>query len=161
MRAASRLPAPCLQGEPSDRPGVVGDAPCQVLVRRPTHRQGCPQQRQERAHNRKTVDETMPKIRGYRGRRASSSRLTGTAREQLGGEASSRQIERLVDELILLANMITADPPRLPLPDHVHRLVSSIVRRAACCVLHRLFSLPATHANVATHLILFFFGRNP
>jgi hypothetical protein len=104
---------------------AVGDAPCQMLVRRPTHRQGCPQQRQEqRAHNRKTVDETMSKIRGYRGRRASSSRLTGTAREQLGGEASGRQIERLVDELILLANMITADPPRLPLPDHVHRLVS-------------------------------------
>jgi hypothetical protein len=30
----------------------------------------------------------------------------------------------LVDELILLANIIAADPPRLPLPDHVHRLVS-------------------------------------
>src|ERR1700693_5554528 len=45
-------------------------------------------------------------------------------REKLGGEVSGRQIEQLVDELILLANIIVADPPRLPLPDHVHRLVS-------------------------------------
>jgi hypothetical protein len=89
---------------------AVGDAPCQMLVRRPTHRQGCAQQRQEqRAQSRKTADETMPKIRRYRGRRASSSRLTGTAREQLGGEVSSRQIEHLVDALILLPNMLAAD----------------------------------------------------
>ena len=36
----------------------------------------------------------------------------------------SGQIEQLVDELILLTNIIAADPPRLPLPDHVHRFVS-------------------------------------
>ena len=42
----------------------------------------------------------------------------------MGGEVSGSQIEQLVDELILFANIIVADPPRLPLPDHVHRLVS-------------------------------------
>src|SRR5712672_2109398 len=42
----------------------------------------------------------------------------------MGGEASGRQIEHLVAALILLSNIIAADPPRLPLPDHVHRLVS-------------------------------------
>src|ERR1017187_10449527 len=45
-------------------------------------------------------------------------------RAELGGEVSGSQIEQLVDELILLANIIVADPLRLPLPDHVHRLVS-------------------------------------
>src|ERR1035437_2991053 len=40
------------------------------------------------------------------------------------GEVSGSQIEQLVDELILFANIIVADPPRLPLPDHVHRLGS-------------------------------------
>ncbi len=40
------------------------------------------------------------------------------------GEVSGSQIEQLVDELILLADII-ADPPRLPLADHVYRLVSS------------------------------------
>ena len=32
----------------------------------------------------------------------------------MGGEVSGRQIEQLVDELILFANIIVADPPRLP-----------------------------------------------
>src|SRR5215472_12154362 len=45
-------------------------------------------------------------------------------REELGGKVSGRQIVQLVDELILLANISPADPPRLPLTDHVHRLVS-------------------------------------
>ena len=40
----------------------------------------------------------------------------------MGGGVSGSQIEQLVDELILLANIIVADPPRLPLPDHVHAL---------------------------------------
>ena len=35
-----------------------------------------------------------------------------------------RKIEQLVDELILPADIVAADPPRLPLPDHVDRLVS-------------------------------------
>jgi len=43
---------------------------------------------------------------------------------EIGGEVSSSQIEQLVDEPILLAKIIVADPPRLPLADHVHRLVS-------------------------------------
>src|SRR5262249_20970375 len=45
-------------------------------------------------------------------------------REELSGEVSGRQIEQSVDELILLANISAADPPRLPLADHVQRLVS-------------------------------------
>src|SRR5215469_782230 len=45
-------------------------------------------------------------------------------REELGGEVSGRQIEQSVDELILLANISPVDPPRLPLADHVQRLVS-------------------------------------
>src|ERR1700746_2593905 len=44
--------------------------------------------------------------------------------EELGGEASGSQIEQSVDELILLANISPADPPRLPLADHVQRFVS-------------------------------------
>src|SRR5215471_12878764 len=47
-----------------------------------------------------------------------------TPREELGGEVSGSQIEQPVDELILLANISVADPPRLPLADHVQRLVS-------------------------------------
>src|SRR5215472_5903413 len=39
-------------------------------------------------------------------------------------EVSGRQIEQLVDELILFTNFFAADPPRRPLPDHVHRFVS-------------------------------------
>jgi hypothetical protein len=37
---------------------------------------------------------------------------------------SGRQIEQLVDELILFTNINAADPPRLPFSDHVHRFVS-------------------------------------
>ena len=33
--------------------------------------------------------------------------------------------------MILLANIMVADPPRLPLPDHVHSLVSR--NRSPCC----------------------------
>src|SRR6516225_4122908 len=39
-------------------------------------------------------------------------------------EVSGRQIEQLVDELILFTNIIAADPPSLPLPDPVYRFVS-------------------------------------
>src|ERR1700737_4641186 len=46
------------------------------------------------------------------------------SREELGGEVSGSQIEQLVDEPILLANIIVDDPPRLPLADHVHGFVS-------------------------------------
>src|ERR1700682_2833136 len=44
--------------------------------------------------------------------------------QELEGKISGSQIEQLVDELILLANITVADPARLPLPDHVDRLVS-------------------------------------
>ena len=51
--------------------------------------------------------------------------LTEDAPSGTGREVSGSHIEQLVDELILFANIIiVADPPRLPLPDHVHRLVS-------------------------------------
>jgi len=46
------------------------------------------------------------------------------SREELGGEVSGSQIEQLVDEPILLANIIVANPACLPLPYHVHSLVS-------------------------------------
>src|SRR5271170_3765428 len=50
--------------------------------------------------------------------------VTGTPREEPGGALSGRQIEQPVNEVILLANIIVADPPRLPLPHHVHSLIS-------------------------------------
>jgi len=37
-------------------------------------------------------------------------------RGELVGEVSGSQIEQLVDETILLANIMVAEPPRLPLP---------------------------------------------
>src|SRR5215831_13602608 len=43
---------------------------------------------------------------------------------QLCIEVSGRQIEQLVDKLILFTNILAADPPRLPLPDPVYRFVS-------------------------------------
>jgi hypothetical protein len=46
------------------------------------------------------------------------------AQAELRGEVSGSQIEQLVDELILLANISVADPACLPIPDHVHRRVS-------------------------------------
>jgi hypothetical protein len=44
----------------------------------------------------------------------------------MGGEISGSQIEskQPVDEPILVADIIVADPPRLPLADHVYSLVS-------------------------------------
>ena len=36
---------------------------------------------------------------------------------------SQAAFEQLVDELILFANIDAADPPSLPLPNHVHRLI--------------------------------------
>src|SRR5215469_7821663 len=39
-------------------------------------------------------------------------------------ELSGRQIEQLVDELILFTNILAADPSRLALPDPVCRFVS-------------------------------------
>ncbi len=50
--------------------------------------------------------------------------VTEEARRGTGREASGSHIEQLVDELILFATIIVADPPRWPLADHVHRLVS-------------------------------------
>ena len=40
------------------------------------------------------------------------------------GSVSCSHLEQLVDELILLPNIRTVQPSRLPLPDHVHGLIS-------------------------------------
>jgi hypothetical protein len=50
--------------------------------------------------------------------------VTEEVRKELDGEVSGCQIEQLVDETILLANIIAADPPRLPLAGPVSRFVS-------------------------------------
>ena len=47
-----------------------------------------------------------------------------TLREQPDCRVSGRQLEQLVDEAILLANISGAKPSCLPLPDHVQRFVS-------------------------------------
>jgi hypothetical protein len=70
--------------------------------------------------------------------------LTGAIREQLGGEASGRQIEQWADALILLANSIVADLPLLPLPDHVHRLVF-LDRPSGSLLHHSPSSQPTSH----------------
>ena len=63
------------------------------------------------------------KASGY-GSVATLKAVTEDARGEVGGKVSGSQIEQLVDELILFANIIAADPSRLPLADHVHRLVT-------------------------------------
>ena len=40
------------------------------------------------------------------------------------GSVSCRHLEQVIDELNLSPHIRTADPPRLPLPDHVHGLVA-------------------------------------
>src|SRR5712691_1345891 len=48
--------------------------------------------------------------------------------EELGGEtdaaSSGGQFEELVDELNLTPNISSAHPPNLPLPQHVHSLIT-------------------------------------
>ena len=44
--------------------------------------------------------------------------------ERLGIEVSCSHVEQLVDELNLSPNIRAAHPPHLPLPNHVHGLVS-------------------------------------
>ena len=73
------------------------------------------------------------------------------SREELVGEVSGSQIEQLVDEPILLANIIVADPPRLSLPDHVHSLVSR--NRSPCCV-ELAKALLGFHASFDRSMIL-------
>src|SRR5271170_5685534 len=50
----------------------------------------------------------------------------------MGGEVSGSQIGQPVDEPILLEDIIVADPPHLPLADHVYSLVSR--NRSPSCV---------------------------
>src|SRR5580700_7668995 len=57
----------------------------------------------------------------------------------------------MVDEPILLANSIAADPPRLPLPDHVHRLVSRD-RSLSCSELAKV--LLGLHSSFDRSMIL-------
>jgi len=44
--------------------------------------------------------------------------------ETVGAERSGGQFEELMDELNLTPNIRSAHPPNLPLPHHVHRLVT-------------------------------------
>jgi hypothetical protein len=87
---------------------------------------------------------------GY-GSVATSETVTERARAEVGGEVSGRQIEQLVDELILLVNIITPDPPRLPLPDHVHGLVA-LNRSPGCMELAK--ALLGLHASFDRSMIL-------
>src|ERR1019366_6183198 len=73
-------------------------------------------------------------------------------REKLCGEVSGSKIEQLVDEVILLANISVADPPRLPLPDHVHRLVS---RNRSPGGLELAKALLGLHSSFDRSMILF------
>jgi enoyl-CoA hydratase/carnithine racemase len=43
----------------------------------------------------------------------------GHPKRERRGEVSGRQLEQLVDEPILLANFMVADPARLPLANHI------------------------------------------
>src|ERR1035437_2926679 len=72
-------------------------------------------------------------------------------RAELGGEVSGRQIEQLVAELIQFANISVADPPRLPLPDHVHCLVS-LSRSPGCLELTK--ALLGLHSSFDRSIIL-------
>jgi hypothetical protein len=69
-------------------------------------------------------------------------RWRGKSREELGGEVSGSQIDQLVDEPIRLASIIVAGPPRLPLPDNVHRFVSCN-RSLSCSELAKALGLHA------------------
>src|SRR5580704_1771747 len=73
------------------------------------------------------------------------------SREELVGEVSGSQIEQLVDEPILLANIMVADPPRLSLPDHVHSLVS---RNRSPCRAELAKALLGLHASFDRSVIL-------
>ena len=72
-------------------------------------------------------------------------------REELGDEVSGSQIEQSVDKLILLADISPADPPRLPLADHMHRLVS-LNRSPRCAELAK--ALLGLHAAFDRAMIL-------
>jgi hypothetical protein len=71
-------------------------------------------------------------------RRLGSVATLKTVTEEVPGRTgrggSGRQIEQLVDEAILLANILGANPPRLDLANHVHRLVS-LYRSPRCAEL--------------------------
>ena len=72
------------------------------------------------------------------------------SRAELGSEVSGRQLEQLVDELILSAN-VDADPARLSLADHVHGLVAC--NRSLGC-LERAKALLGLHPSFDGAMIL-------
>src|SRR5713226_5868452 len=53
-----------------------------------------------------------------------SMRLTGVGRRDGRCPSSGGQFEKPVDELNLTPNISSAHPPNLPLPHHVHRLIT-------------------------------------
>src|SRR5215467_1938248 len=74
-----------------------------------------------------------------------------SARDDLCIEVSGRQIEQLVDELILFTNIIAAAPPRRPFSDHVHRFVS-LNRSPGCLELAKV--LLGLHSSFDGSVIL-------
>src|SRR5215467_12456128 len=74
-----------------------------------------------------------------------------SARDDLCIEVSGRQIEQLVDELILFTNIIAAAPPRRPFSDHVHRFVS-LNRSPGCLELTKV--LLGLHSSFDGSVIL-------
>ncbi len=50
--------------------------------------------------------------------------LRGVGRRTVDAASSGGQFEELVDELNLTPNISSAHPPNLPLPQHVHRLIT-------------------------------------
>ena len=88
---------------------------------------------------------------GLSGSVATLKTVTEEAPRGTGGAVSGRQIEQLIDELILLANIIVADPPRLPLADHVHGFVS-FNRSLGCSELAK--ALLGLHSSFDRSMIL-------
>ena len=88
---------------------------------------------------------------GQRGSTATLKTATEEVPRRTEGEVSGSQVEQLVDELILLANIIDADPPRLSLADHVDGLVS---RNHSLGCLERAKALFGLHPSFDGAMIL-------
>ena len=73
------------------------------------------------------VDAVTPGVyrpRGLDGCVATFTKRPENSWSSRPGSVSCSHVEQLVDELNLLPNIRTVQAPRLPLPDHVHGLVS-------------------------------------
>jgi hypothetical protein len=77
--------------------------------------------------------------------------VTEEVPRRTGRGGSGRQIEQLVDEAILLAKIIGANPPGVALPNHVHRLIS-LYRSSRCAELAK--PLLGLHGSFDRSMIL-------